>query len=113
MEAAQKSPTPKNNADPSREIVVVVPDASSTTSLPKHLGTVISVLVILGIVLGFGKASLDSHKEGPHAKALSKDVYEEHVKLADERHTEAKEDRKAILGKLDVMLTRLPAPATK
>lgn len=106
----------RNGADdsvepPAAAVLGFIPDTDQPMSLPKILGIVISILVILGIVVGFGKASLDTHKEGVHDKALSKDVYEQHVKLADERHTESKEQRKEILGKLDTLLVRMPAPA--
>jgi flagellar biosynthesis component FlhA len=85
-------------------------------SLPKILGIVASILGILAVLMGTPlfvvnrveasavttrtemKESLQTHGEAPHKGAVSKDVYVEHVKLADERHQESKEERKEILA---------------
>ena len=94
----------RNNADDSAESLSaadlgLIPNTDQPMSLSKILAIIVSILGILAIILAFGSSSLDTHKEGLHNKSLSKEVYTEHVKLADERHT-------AIIGKLDTLLER-------
>jgi hypothetical protein len=102
---------------------------SNVISLPQPRGTVSSdqvmKVIVWAVAIGSAvggtayllddrtKDKIETHAEHPHKDAVSKDVYVEHVKLADERHKESKAERKAIIGKLDTLLIRMPAPEKK
>lgn len=119
----------RNDAADSGELTTaaalgLIPDAPQHMSFGKIIGIVASILGILVVIMGTPlfvvkrveasaattrkemKESLDVHADVPHKGAVSKDVYVEHVKLADERHSESKAERQKILGKLDKLLER-------
>ena len=98
-----------NGVDESSEAVprpILIPHPDSGVSALKAVGAVATLLGIIAVVLAASSAQLAAHKENPHADAVAKAVYVEHVKLADERHKESKAERVEILRRLQVLLEK-------
>lgn len=98
-----------NGVDESSEAVprpILIPHPDSGVSALKAVGAVATLLGIIAVVLAASSAQLTSHKENPHAGAVTKEVYEAHEKKADERYEAIDKKLDRHDAKLDALLAQ-------